>query len=243
MRTIIWFINFWISLVALVPSMLRAKRLTADGKLEACDALVQRKVHGWMSRVLRLAGVCVTVNGLENIPDTPVIFVSNHQGNFDIPILLCYLDKPHGIVAKMQLKKLPFINVWMDYLGCVFIDRDNPRQSVAALNDAAQKVQNGQSIIIFPEGTRSRSNQIGAFKSGAFRIASKAKVPIVPIRIDGSYKIMEANHMWIKPAAVNVQIFPPIETAALSKDEFRNIEDRVREIIVAGELNEMYKSV
>ncbi|WP_066459008.1 lysophospholipid acyltransferase family protein [Anaerotruncus rubiinfantis] len=232
MRTVIWFLYFWVTLVELVPAMLYAKRLNDAGKIIERDDFVGRKVYGWMSALLRLAGVTVEVTGKENIPDTPVLFVSNHQGNFDIPILLCNLDRPHGVVAKKELQKLPFVRVWMKYLCCVFIDRDNPRRSAMALQEAAQNLRDGHSMIIFPEGTRSRGDQVGDFKAGGFKIAQKTRVPIVPVCIEGSYRVMEANRMWIRPAVVRVRILPPVDTSALSKEDFRTLEDEVRGRIV-----------
>ncbi len=194
MRTIIWFLYFWLSLILLVPSMLRAQFLTSRRKWEKRDRMVNSRVRWWMGSLLRLAGVEVTVSGLENIPNCPAVFVSNHQGNFDIPILLCNLDRVHGIVAKIELQKIPFIRIWMRYFNCVFIDRNNPRRSMAALNQAIRNIQEGGSMIIFPEGTRSRNDEVGEFKAGGFKIAQKTGAPIVPVCIGGSYKAMEAIH-------------------------------------------------
>lgn len=232
LRTAIWFAYFWISLIFLTPSMLHARHLERSGRCDELHSLVNKKVSRWMGAMLWLAGVTVSVSGHENIPDTPCVFVSNHQGNFDIPLLLRHLDSPHGVVAKAELHRLPFIRVWMRYLGCVFIDRHNPRQSVTALNEAAQSVQNGRSMIVFPEGTRSRSDSVGEFKSGGFKVAFKAGAPIVPVCIDGSFKVMEANKMLIKPARVNIRILPKIETSGLSKDELHGICEQVRELII-----------
>lgn len=232
MRTIIWFLYFWLSLILLVPSMLRAQFLTSRQKWEKRDRMVNSRVRWWMGSLLRLAGVEVTVSGLENIPNCPAVFVSNHQGNFDIPILLCNLDRVHGIVAKIELQKIPFIRIWMRYFNCVFIDRNNPRRSMAALNQAIRNIQEGGSMIIFPEGTRSRNDEVGEFKAGGFKIAQKTGAPIVPVCIGGSYKAMEANHMWIKPAAVRLHILPPIETSGLSREEFKVIGDKVRRLII-----------
>ena len=236
-RTIIWMLYFWITLFFLVPAMLHAKRLEADGKTEELDGFVRRKVTWWMGSLLRLAGVRVHNEGRENLPGRPAVIVSNHQGNFDIPILLCHLDRPHGILAKEELARLPFIRVWMQFFGCVFIDRSNPRHAAAALNRAADQLRAGRSMIIFPEGTRSRGDEVGEFKSGGFRIAQKVGVPIVPVAIDGSWRAMEGNHMRIHPAEVRLKILPPIETAGLSREAFRSLEGEIREQIVRAKRN------
>lgn len=234
MRTIIWFIYFWGYLLLALPKMKKAQRLAAAGELDARDAMVEPKIRSWARSLLRLAGVKVEIAGLENIPREPVVFVPNHQSYFDIPVLLAWLDRPYPLVSKTEVKKIPLIRQWMELLGCVFIDRDNPRQSVAALGEAARTMAERQrSLIIFPEGTRGRGEELGEFKNGGFRAALKAGVPVVPVVIDGTYRVMEANHMWIKPAAVKVRVLKPIPTAGMSREEAREIGPRVRDLIEA----------
>ena len=232
MRTIVWFLYFWGYLLFALPQMKKAQRLEAAGELDARDALVEPRIRSWARSLLKLAGVKVEISGLENIPEGPVVFVPNHQSYFDIPVLLAWLDRPYPLVSKQEVKKLPLIRQWMELLGCVFIDRDNARQSVSALGEAARTmVERKRSLIIFPEGTRSRGETIGEFKNGGFRAALKAGVPVVPVVIDGTYWAMEANHMWIKPAAVKVQVLEAIPTAGMSREESKEIGERVRGLI------------
>lgn len=232
MRTIVWFLYFWGYLLFALPQMKKAQRLEAAGELDARDALVEPRIRSWARSLLKLAGVKVEISGLENIPEGPVVFVPNHQSYFDIPVLLAWLDRPYPLVSKQEVKKLPLIRQWMELLGCVFIDRDNARQSVSALGEAARTmVERKRSLIIFPEGTRSRGETIGEFKNGGFRAALKAGVPVVPVVIDGTYRAMEANHMWIKPAAVKVQVLEAIPTAGMSREESKEIGERVRGLV------------
>lgn len=233
MRTIIWFIYFWGYLLFALPKMKRAQRLQAAGELDARDALVEPMIQKWARALLRLAGVQVELTGLENIPEGPAVFVPNHQSYFDIPVLLAWLDKPHPLVSKQEVKKIPLIRTWMELLDCVFIDRDNARQSVTALGTAAANMtQRGRSFIIFPEGTRSRGEEVGEFKNGGFRAALKAGVPVIPVVIDGTYKAMEANHTWIHPASVQVKVLPPVPTQGMSREEAKCIGERVRSLIL-----------
>ena len=233
MRTILWFLYFWLYLIILYPRLRKAQRLEAAGELDARDALVEPQVQRWARSLLRKAGVEVEVSGLENIPGCPAVFVANHQSYFDIPVLLSWLDRPHPLVAKQEIRKLPLIRSWMKLLDCVFIDRENPRQSVAALGEAARNMaERGRSFIIFPEGTRSRGDRVGEFKNGGFRVALKSGAPVVPVVIDGTYRVMEANHMWIHPARVRLRVLPPIPTAGLSKEEAKLLGERVRALIV-----------
>lgn len=231
MRTIWWFIYFWVYLVGLIPKMLKNKKIKEAGKEEELLANVNQVVYRWASRLLRVAGVVVEVKGLENIPQDAALFVSNHQGNFDIPILLAELGSPKSIVAKVQLEKMPLISTWMRYFDCVFIDRDNARQSIKVLGQAEENLEKGKSVIIFPEGTRSKGGPMGEFKSGAFKMAFKTNVPIVPVVIDGSYKIMEANGNWIKPQNVKLTVLPPVDTVGMTKEQSKTIGEEIKALI------------
>lgn len=231
MRTIIWFIYFWLYMIAVLPKLRKCKKLTAQGNIQASDAIMEVEVRKWARRLLKLAGVKLEISGLEQIPQGPAVYVGNHQGNFDIPLMLGYLPKPCGVLAKEELASLPFIRSWMELLHCVFVDRDNPRQAVTAINQAADLLRQGYSMLIFPEGTRSRGSQMGEFKGGAFKAASKTGVPIVPLCIEGSYKIMEANGFWIKPAQVKIKILPPVQTKDLDKEAMRQLEQTLRQTI------------
>ena len=137
----------------------------------------------WAKGIIKRTGTNVKVTGDDAIPEGPVLFVSNHEGDFDIPVLLGFIEKPFGFMSKVEVKKVPIISEWMDVLNCVFIDRKNKRQSVLSLGECTTKLQDGHSLVIFPEGTRSKGRSINQFKTGAFRIALDAGVPIVPINI------------------------------------------------------------
>lgn len=232
MRTIVWFIYFWLYLIKIIPNMNRVAKLDPVTNKAERDLLIKSQVANWSKSLLKLAGATVNVEGYSNIPDEPVVFVSNHQGNFDIPILLSTLDRPTGLVAKKELEKLPFLSTWMKYMHCIFIDRKDARQSLKALNDVPFVIENGYSLIIFPEGTRSKHKEMGDFKYGAFNMAFKNKIKIVPIVLNGSYNLMESQGIWIKPATVHVKILPPISTEGLSKQEAKEVAELIKEKII-----------
>lgn len=233
MRTIIWFIYFALSLILVSPFEWWAFHLKKNGRREEMQRLVFRCVNIWATSLLKLAGVKITVEGKENIPkDGVCVFVSNHQGNFDIPVLLTSLDKPNGIVAKKEIEKLPFVKGWMYLLDCVFIDRENPRKAMSTINEAISLVKSGRSMVIFPEGTRSKGGPVAPFKGGAFRICEKSGAPVVPVCINGTYKVMEANNNWLKPADVKIKILPAIETKDMERAQLKELSDIVREEIV-----------
>lgn len=186
----------------------------------------------WAKLVSRLAGIKVTVHGEENIPaEGAVLFVSNHQGNFDIPVLLGYINKPKGFLAKMELVRIPILYSWMRKMGCVFIDRGNMRQSVKAVQECAEVIRNGKSMVVFPEGTRSKGPEMGEFKKGSLRLVEKAGVPVVPVSINGTYRMMEANGNRIRPGEVTVVISPPVYPDRLSREDLADFNSLIREII------------
>ncbi len=233
MRTVIWFIRAAFYIIAAIPDMHRAKKLEESGETEKFRAFVDVRVAEWARSMLANAGVTVEVHGTENLPEAPSVFISNHQSDWDIPVLLGYLDKPHGIVAKDSLSRIPLVRTWMRYINCIFIDRSDVRQAIRQLIDAGSHISEGFSITVFPEGTRSRGEDIGEFKLGAFKTAFKYNAPIVPVSIDGTYKIMEANGgKRIKPAHVILTILPSIDTAGMDKVTQKSLAGEVKASIL-----------
>lgn len=232
MRTIVWFTYFWIYQLFLIPSLIYIKFLDKNNRVRERDEHVSKSARNWARALVKMTGSKVRVIGEENIPeDEAVVFISNHQGNFDIPILLGFINKSKAFISKVEVQKLPLVSTWMKYMNCVFMDRRDIRQSVDAINKGVEYLKQGYSYVIFPEGSRSRSDEICDFKSGSFKLALKAGVPIVPVTIKGSYRIMEQNGFWIKPASVEVIISTAIVTSGISKEEAKSIPDTVKNII------------
>ena len=197
------------------------------------DALVHKFTSNWARRLLKILDVKVNVHGVQNLPkDKNVLFVGNHQGNFDIPIYMSYIDVPKGFVAKIELTKLAGIKTWMEYMNCIFMDRSSIRKAGEAIVTGIKSLKSGNSLVIFPEGTRSRGNEMGDFKAGSFKLATKSKTPIVPVTMSGSYKIMEGNsNKHLTSANIDLYIHPIIETANLSKEEQDHLPEKVKSII------------
>ena len=159
-RTIAMFLYLFGYMIVHYGTLRRGERALAAGDTETVEQLVDRHIPRWSRGILKVTGVTLTVEGLENIPkEGPCVFVGNHRSYYDIPLLLASLDKPHGILAKEELGKIPLLNRWMKLLGCVFVQRDDLRASVRALNDATAIVESGRSFVIFPEGTRYKGVQ------------------------------------------------------------------------------------
>ena len=235
-RTIALFIYLFGYMIVHYGVLRRGERALAAGDTATVEQLVNQHIPRWSRGILKVSGVTLSVEGLDNIPkDTPCVFVGNHRSYYDIPLLLAALDKPHGILAKEELEKIPLLNRWMKLLGCVFVQRDDVRASVRALNDATAIVQGGKSFVIFPEGTRYKGEEGGAgeFKNGAFRIAVKTGAPVVPVAISGARALFESNGNRCRPGSVRIQVLPPIQTAGMSKAEQKQLPDAVRQTILA----------
>ena len=235
-RTIAMFLYLFGYMIVHYGTLRRGERALAAGDTETVEQLVDRHIPRWSRGILKVTGVTLTVEGLENIPkEGPCVFVGNHRSYYDIPLLLASLDKPHGILAKEELEKIPLLNRWMKLLGCVFVQRDDLRASVRALNDATAIVESGRSFVIFPEGTRYKGEEGGAgeFKAGAFRIAVKTGAPVVPVAISGARDLFEGHGLRATPGDIRVRILPAIQTAGMSKAEQKQLPDAVRQTILA----------
>ncbi|WP_026908204.1 lysophospholipid acyltransferase family protein [Paucisalibacillus globulus] len=186
------------------------------------------------AKVLKKAGTSVHVTGRENIPDEAVLYVANHQGIFDILAFLGHLGKPIGFIAKKEINKLPIIRTWMGLLNCVFIDRTDRRQSMKAINQGIENLKNGYSLVVFPEGTRSKGTALSEFKPGSLRLATKANVPIVPVTIYGTYKMLEENNGQVKGASVSMIIHEPIFPESYQSLKSAELAENLQDIVATG---------
>lgn len=235
-RTIAMFTYLFGYMIVHYGVLRKAERAQAAGDAETVRRLVEQHIPHWSRGILNVTGVRLSVEGLDNIPKKgPCVFVANHRSYYDIPLLLASLDKPYGILAKEELEKIPLLSRWMKLLGCVFVQRDDVRASVRALNDATAIVESGRSFIIFPEGTRYKGEEGGAgeFKAGAFRIAVKTETPVVPVAISGARGLFEAHGNRTTPGTVRIRVLPPIQTAGMSRAEQKELPAAVRQTILA----------
>ncbi len=233
-HTFIAIIKFFWYLLRQQPKKRLANRLDREGKIAERDILVNESVPAWARYVVSLAGGTVEVIGTENIPaDTAVVFIGNHQGDFDIPILLGFINKPKAFISKIEVLKVPMLGNWMRLMQCTFMDRKDMRQSVRAMQEAVDTVKKGYSLVIFPEGHRSKGGPVGEFKAGSFKLAFKSGVPIVPVTIDGSWRLLEDKGS-LRKAHVRVTLHPAIPTEGLSRDEQTAMPEKIRDIIVSA---------
>jgi 1-acyl-sn-glycerol-3-phosphate acyltransferase len=174
----------------------------------------------WAKSILWVSRVKVSVQGLENIdPNAAYVYMANHQSMYDILTLLGYLPVQFRWVAKMELFRIPIFGYSMARVGYISIDRSNRKSAVQSLREAAQKIAQGVSVVVFPEGTRSQDGQIASFKKGGFYLATDSERPVVPVVIWGTHRIMPKGKLRIRPGPVILSINQPIETASYKKNK------------------------
>jgi 1-acyl-sn-glycerol-3-phosphate acyltransferase len=233
-RTIFWFICFWLLQLLSILFLLAYFLLGFIGRRRGQAKFLERATRTWARLLIGIAGGRVEVSGRENLPSAGgVLFVSNHQGAFDIPLLIGYVHGLKGFVAKREVGRLPIAGIWMRLLGCIFIDRRDRRQSARAIARGIADLQAGRSLIVFPEGTRSKSGAMNRFKDGSFKLATRSGAAIVPLTIDGSYRLREGNRGRITPGNVRLHIHPAIRPGDLSVVEKRDLTATVQRIIAS----------
>jgi 1-acyl-sn-glycerol-3-phosphate acyltransferase len=185
----------------------------------------------WSLWCLRAARIRLAVTGLEQVPpDGPVIYMGNHQGNFDIHALCRAIPRTFSWVAKEELFRVPVFGPAMRRAGYIPLDRSDGRKALKSMRLAAERIAAGTSVVIFPEGTRTLDGSLLPFKRGAFLLASRAGVPIIPFTINGSMQRNPRNRLELYPGTISVSFAPPIATAGVAEAE---LMERVREAVAA----------
>jgi 1-acyl-sn-glycerol-3-phosphate acyltransferase len=182
-----------------------------------------------------LTPMIVRVKGRENIKkNDSYVVISNHQSYYDIFVIYGWLGIDIKWVMKKELAKIPGLGFGSKKVGHIFLDRSNKRTAIESLNEAKKKLTKGTSVVIFPEGTRSTTGQLGRFKRGAFRLALDLDLPILPITISGTRRILPAGTFNILPGKVNMIIHEPISTQNYSGELLPELILKTSQIISSG---------
>jgi 1-acyl-sn-glycerol-3-phosphate acyltransferase len=190
--------------------------------------------HIGVGLALSMAGIRYRVTGREHAPaGRAVVFCSNHESNVDPPVLYQALHRRLHVLFKAELTKLPILGRVMLAGGFVPVERDRREASMASIDRAAASIRAGNSFLIFPEGTRSRSSDLLPFKKGGFIMAIKAQAPIVPVAISGGRDAMRKGSWFVRPVLCRIRIGEPVETAGMSVDDRDEVIEVVRARIEA----------
>ena len=218
--------------------------LTAVGVLAAAPFLGGRRAFWtiaplWARAVFRLFGARIEVSGWDRLPEPiraerePVIFMSNHESNLDPPVLISALPVPAVYISKKELKWVPLVGWAAGLGGTIFIDRGRRERALHGIKQAAAQIREGKTVVIFPEGTRTRTGRLGPFKKGGFAMALDAGVPIVPLATVGGFKALPPGSLRLRPGRYTILVGKPVDPAAfpdrdaLLQEVRRNIESLV----------------
>ena len=213
---------------------IESARQMGDVKTEQEEILKACQI--WSSHIVENFEVDFTVINPENLPKSgPAVFIANHQSYADILSFL-YNIKNHQVafIAKDSLAKIPIFGKWISRIRGIFIQRGDARASLKTINEGVSYLKQGFSLVIFPEGTRSQSSEMGEFKHGSFKLATKAKVPIIPVTLNGGYHTYEETGLVTKGCHIDFMVHKPIETKDMSRAELAELPAVVENIIRDG---------
>lgn len=238
MKRVLFWYKWWGGFIAhclyyMAPKLSVLRRISKKQGVSAAEEEAFKTVQKWADRCVKTGRHSLTVNGLEKVPtDRPVLFVSNHESYGDVPFIICALKGFNvGFVLKSTMLGIPFIGDFLKYMHCVPLDQTNMRAASKSINLAAEEIEKGYSLVIFPEGKRSFNNYPAEFKNGAFKIAMKTGVTIVPIYLHNVHYTYEGNGCMVTPADVTVNFLDPIETGSLTRSDMQQLNVKVYNII------------
>ena len=190
--------------------------------------------HFWGRLLLWLFRVAVTTEGLAHLPRGPAVYAANHSSSLDILVLLARLPVDVRIIHKKSLSLVPLIGWTIALGGHIPIDRSNPFRARRSLDAAAERIRAGQSVLVFPEGTRSRDGAVGHFKRGSFSLAIEAGAPVVPVSLVGVKALVPRGLLSMRPGTVLLRVHPATPVAGISADAAQALAEQVRQVVAAG---------
>lgn len=215
--------------------LLIGERLIAGRDMKKGQEHSLKVVQAMFRMIIRLTGSQVTVKGLEHIPEGAVLYVGNHRSYFDILVGYTTVPGLTGFVAKKEMIRIPLLSDWMKLVNCLFLDREDVKEGLKTILQGIDKVKNGISIWIFPEGTRSESKDILEllpFKEGSLKIAEKSGCPVIPVAITGTAEIFENHLPFMRPSKVTIEYGTPIYLKELTPEEKKRSGAYTRSVII-----------
>lgn len=222
---------FWI--IVVLDTLLVGSLAILVSFLDRSGKLIPPVYKLWGRLIVRSAGVKVTIENADRLDSSsPQILMSNHQSFFDVFALAGYLPVNLRFVAKKSLTRIPVLGQAMKAIGTIILDRKNHQQAIQSLNQGAQKFSKGISILNFPEGTRSRNEEVGEFKKGGFVLAIKAGVPITPLSVQGGRRILAPDSFRVHPGRMHIVVGEQFDTSKYSLEEKESLMNEVRRTII-----------
>ena len=207
---------WWLILWTAVFSIPLALMQMISHPFDPTAANFKRWAGVWARLCLLLGGIRIrSYSSVMLEPAQPYVFVSNHQSSLDIWSNLVGIDHAFGFVAKESLRRVPVVGHALRYSACLFVDRSTARKAVQSLNEAAERIRSGNSVMIYPEGRRTWAPQTDGFMKGAFQLAVKAGVPIVPVAVTNAYELFDERRKASRPGIVCMVVGDPIDTTGI----------------------------
>lgn len=227
LRSVLWMCPLiGLSVVVMGSISLVSSLFDSTGRLQ------HRVAVRWARMVLGICRVKVDVVGAENLdPRREYVFCSNHFSLIDTPVVFGWMPREFRILARHGLWKIPFLGWHLNRAGHLPVHRENPRVAARNIQRAADEVRAGYSVFLFPEGGRTREDQMRPFKPGAGYIAIRAGAPVVPMAIVGTRGILPPNSLNLRPGRAELRVGPPISTEGLDQRDAKELMARVREAI------------
>lgn len=223
-RTVLTVITLLVTTTVLGLAAIAASMLKVPDKPGGIYDWVPRTWSRWL---LNVTGAKVTVHGDLHAFDEPHVFVANHMSWYDIMTLASVLPR-YKFVGKAELFKVPMFGPAISALGMIAIDRDNRKAAFESYKAAGKRIRDGNSVVVYPEGTRGTDYALREFKKGPFVLAIASEVPIIPVLIHGTREVMPKGALSVRPAPIDVHLLEPVQTAGLTYDDREALSNTVR---------------
>jgi 1-acyl-sn-glycerol-3-phosphate acyltransferase len=221
--------TLWVIFVAVLACLVFGAAVMAVATFSSTSRLIDALIRMWARTIVNAAGIRLGGDGIERIErDQRYILIANHYSYFDIPCILAAIPQPIRFMAKISLFKIPIFGWALGRAGFIPIDRKNRRTAVKSFDLAAERIRRGNTIVVFPEEGRTRTREMRPFQRGAFLLAMKSELPILPLAIDGTYDVLRVASKRIVPGPVTIRVGTPIATAGASIRDKGRLADAAR---------------
>ena len=209
--------TIWAIIVAIAVTIPASTMVMIIALLSSSSSLIEPVIRLWARGILWGAGIDIRAEGIERIERSRrYIFIANHHSYFDIPCILAAIPQPIRFMAKKSLFSIPLFGWALSRAGFIPIDRKNRRTAVKSFDLAVERIRKGNTVVVFPEEGRSRELAMRPFQRGAFLLAIRSELPILPLAIDGTYEVLRVGAKRITPGVVTIRVGTEIETAGVS---------------------------